>query len=206
MSFSKFFSRIQETQWYDELLRPVIKTVNKDSRILDIGTGPAKLLELLVEEKNVDCTGLDTNKDMLHEAKLKLGKTDIELVHVNPGDSYPFKNETFDDVILCSILFNLKDDAFDQVFEESIRVTKQGGRLIILTPTGNGSTLRLATKFAPFKNRSMFTWQKATKSNAKKWAKADPVAAYASKNNMDYSKEAILYDFAQLETLQIPVK
>jgi len=55
MKFSKFFSNLQEASWYRQFLDPVINEIHGSSYLLDIGTGPGKLLEILSHEKNVSC-------------------------------------------------------------------------------------------------------------------------------------------------------
>ncbi len=71
MKFSKFFSNIQETPWYRSFLNPVIEEVKTSGRLLDIGTGTAKLIQILTLEKSIECVGVDTDSNMLIEAEKK---------------------------------------------------------------------------------------------------------------------------------------
>lgn len=52
MKFSKFFSNIQEKPWYRQFLNPVISEIEQEGKLLDIGTGSGKLLQILATEKN----------------------------------------------------------------------------------------------------------------------------------------------------------
>ncbi len=69
MKFSKFFSNIQEAPWYRSFLNPVINEIGVEGKVLDIGTGSGKLIQILSTENALDCTGVDTNSEMLDEAK-----------------------------------------------------------------------------------------------------------------------------------------
>jgi hypothetical protein len=39
MSFSTFFSTLQEAPWYRSFINPVIDEINTSGKLLDIGTG-----------------------------------------------------------------------------------------------------------------------------------------------------------------------
>ena len=69
MKFSKFFSNLQEAPWYRSFLNPVINEICIKGKLLDIGTGSGKLIQILSTEIGMDCTGVDTNSKMLAEAK-----------------------------------------------------------------------------------------------------------------------------------------
>lgn len=68
MIFSDFFSYVQETRWYREFLNPVVDEIPAHSSVLDIGAGTGKLLQILSLEKEVQCTGTDTDPGMLQRA------------------------------------------------------------------------------------------------------------------------------------------
>jgi ubiquinone/menaquinone biosynthesis C-methylase UbiE len=72
ISNNSFFSNVQEAPWYVEFLEPVVSQIPPFTKVLDIGTGSGKLLQLLLNEKNSDCTGIDTSESMLAEAEKKL--------------------------------------------------------------------------------------------------------------------------------------
>ena len=72
MKFSKFFSNLQEAPWYRAFLNPVIDQIGTEGKLLDIGTGSGKLIQILATEKGLDCVGVDTDSNMLTEAKEKL--------------------------------------------------------------------------------------------------------------------------------------
>ncbi len=199
--FAQFFSNIQETKWYAQFLAPVMDQIPVNSSLLDIGTGSGKMLELLAKNKSVKCVGLDTSQEMLDEAKKKTNGLPIELIKINPNDSLPFTDDQFDFVTICSVLFHMKKaDAFSML-DDSIRVLKKNGRIIILTPTGKGGIFKLARHFLGLGNKSIFVWYKATKKNAKKWTTNQILKEYCESNGLSYSHQITLHGFAQLEII-----
>ena len=91
LSFSHFFSKVQETHWYREFLTPVLDEISFGASVLDIGTGSGKLLGLLRKLKEVHATGIDTNQNMLDEAMLKVGSLGVALQKVEPGEKLNIK-------------------------------------------------------------------------------------------------------------------
>ena len=202
MKFSKFFSNLQEAPWYRQFLNPVIDEVKNNAAILDIGTGSGKMLEILYTEKNVQGVGTDTSSDMLEEAKEKLKNTGIKLHLTPPGEPLPFDQNSFDYITICSVLFHLKKEEIDDLLIDSLQLLKQGGEIIILTPTGYGNILKLTKHFFSFKNRGVYIWYKSTKKRARLWTDENYLAGYASKHNLSYKKEIVMNGFAQLEIIK----
>ncbi len=202
MSFSTFFSKLQESPWYYDFLSPIINSIDNDSTLLDIGTGSGKMLQLLFEKKQVTGVGVDTSASMLEEAKKKLQNTKFLLKQIDAGKDYPFKNNSFDYVTICSVLFNLKNQkSVDQILSEALRVLKKGGKIIILTPTGKGNIFKLTKHYFSIKNKSIYIWYNATKRNGKTWTKEMYLSKYSAKNNLTYKQKEVLNGFAQIETI-----
>ena len=201
MGFSKFFSNLQEAPWYRKFLNPVLDEIEYDSHLLDIGTGSGKMLEILFNEKNVNCVGTDTNEDMLKEAEEKLRHTNAKLHHIPAGEELPFEKGSFDYVTICSVLFHMKEKEIDHMLINSIHVLKDGGKIIILTPTGNGNMLKLTRHFFSLKNKGIYIWYRATKNRARLWSKNQYLKQFASKNKLKYESWIIMRGFAQLEII-----
>jgi len=108
MKFSKFFSNIQETPWYRSFLNPVINEIRREGKLLDIGTGSGKLIQIISKEKHINCIGVDTNSEMLKEAKIKLKGTNTRLLKIKANTKLPFNDNSFSYVTICSVLFHLK--------------------------------------------------------------------------------------------------
>ena len=202
MSFSTFFSNLQEAPWYRDFLNPVINEINTKGRLLDIGTGSGKLIQILSTEKGMDCIGVDTNAEMLAEAKKKLKKTNAELIEISPNQKLPFENNSFEYITICSVLFHLKKEALDNMIQDSLQLLKGGGKIIILTPTGKGNILKLTKHYFSLKNKGIFIWYRSTKNRAKIWTKNQYLKQYANENKLQYQSQIVMNGFAQLEVIK----
>lgn len=202
MKFSKFFSRLQEEPWYRSFLNPVIIEVGTKGKLLDIGTGSGKMIQILSSANELDCIGVDTNAEMIAEAKKKLGNIKVELIEILPEAKLPFQNKSFDYITICSVLFHMKKESIDNMLKDAIGLLKSGGKMIILTPTGKGSVVKLTKHFFSLKNRSIYIWYRSTKVRARKWTDENYLAAYATKHDLNHKSEIVMSGFAQLEILQ----
>ncbi len=202
MKFSKFFSNLQEAPWYRAFLNPVINTIGNEGTLLDIGTGSGKLIQILATEKNITCTGVDTDAAMLAEAKVKLENIDADLVEITPNEPLPLENNSFDYIAICSVLFHFKKEDVDKMLADSLRLLKADGQIIILTPTGAGNMLTLSKHYFSLKNRGMYVWYRATKKRARLWTKENYLARYATDHKLIYKKEVVMNGFAQLEIIK----
>lgn len=202
MNFSNFFSTVQESKWYQEFLRPVVEEVSDHSKLLDIGTGSGKLLQILTKEKNADCTGVDTSESMLAEARIKLKNQSVKLIKIEPDTPLPFETNSFDSISICNVLFHMKEANVHFILNEAKRVLKKGGKIIVLTPTGQKGWLRLTFAFLSWSNRSIYIWYFATKKNATTWLDKGYLPAYAQAQKLNYQHRITLRGFAQVETLQ----
>jgi len=201
MKFSKFFSDLQEAPWYRLFLDPVINEINNGGELLDIGTGSGKLIQILATEKDVHCTGVDTNSDMLKEAKVKLKNINAELIEILPDTKLPFEKNSFDHIAICSVLFHLKKESIDSMLNDALGLLKEGGTIIILTPTGNGGILKLSKHFISIRNKGVYVWYRSTKKRARMWSKENYLSKYASKTSLKYKRELVMNEFAQLEII-----
>lgn len=201
MKFSKFFSGLQEEPWYRQFLNPVLDEIKSNTQLLDIGTGSGKMLEILYNEKNVKSVGTDTSADMLKEAEMKLKNTNTELHLIKAGNTLPFDKNNFDYVTICSVLFHMKENEIDAMLSDSLNVLNENGQIIVLTPTGGGSILKLTQHYFSVKNKGAFIWYCSTKPRAKQWTAKMYLADYANKNNLKYQREIVMNGFAQLEII-----
>ena len=202
MKFSKFFSNLQEAPWYRAFLNPVINEIGTKGKLLDIGTGSGKLIQIIATENGLDCTGVDTDTEMLAEAKKKLGQIKTELIEISPNAKLPFETNSFDYITICSVLFHLKKEAIDDMLIDYQQLLKEDGKIIILTPTGKGNILKLTKHFFSLKNKGIYIWYRATKSRARKWTDKNYLAEYALKHNLKYKREVVMNGFAQLEIIE----
>jgi ubiquinone/menaquinone biosynthesis C-methylase UbiE len=202
ISFSSFFSNVQEAPWYVEFLEPVVSQIPPFTKVLDIGTGSGKLLQLLLNEKNSDCTGIDTSESMLAEAEKKLKGIAVSLVQVTSGAAFPFQNAGFDEICICNVLFNLSFDNQNFLLNQSLDVLKDEGRIIILSPTGTGNTKAGFQKILKWNNKSFGLWYMLTRQRARKYNAQGYIQDFCKKKNLVYSRRIVFDGFGLLEIVE----
>lgn len=90
-----------------------LKEIDKESNLLDVGSGDGSLLKYL-NSKNISCKGCDIND------------ADLE------KDRIPFEDSTFSHVLLYAVIEHINNT--NHLIEEIRRVLKKDGNLIIITP------------------------------------------------------------------------
>ncbi len=128
-------------------------------RLLDIGTGTGRLLELLAR-RAASAVGVDASRAMLALARgrlASLGDGDGE-VGVRQGDMYrlPFADAAFDVAIMHMLLHHADDPA--AAVAEAARVLVPGGTLVVidLAPhSGGNMTGHLAHRHAGFSDATI---------------------------------------------------
>jgi ArsR family transcriptional regulator len=99
-------------------------------RLLDIGTGTGRVLEVLAPQIGRG-VGLDSSHDMLSIARANIQRAGLERCSVRHGDLHrpPFPARTFDTVVLHQVLHYLEDPA-DAILQ-SASMLAPGGRLLV---------------------------------------------------------------------------
>jgi SAM-dependent methyltransferase len=100
-------------------------------RLLDIGTGTGRILELLGPHADQG-VGLDVDHDMLALARATLGEAELSRVTVRQGDLHrpPFDASTFDVAVMHHVLHLLDDPA--AAIADAARLLCPGGRLLVV--------------------------------------------------------------------------
>lgn len=97
-------------------------------RILDVGCGESNHLGLY-SRPNVDIVGCDLRKDFL-EHRIKIG--DLGGFLVADGESLPFADSSFDEVVLAGSLEHMTNPPL--ALRESFRILRFGGKLTLDVP------------------------------------------------------------------------
>lgn len=102
-----------------------------DQRLVDIGTGTGRVLELLAPRISHGL-GIDASKAMLALARARLNRAGAPHCAVRLADMYrlPLPNTAFDVGVLQMVLHYAEDPA--GVLREAARVLRPGGRLIVI--------------------------------------------------------------------------
>ncbi len=97
--------------------------ISNFSSILDLGCGTGALCKTLYE-KGIEVKGVDVSKMMLKQARKKLNGLPIELININPGESLPFEDNSFDLSITSYVAHGLKPDERVKLYKEMKRISK----------------------------------------------------------------------------------
>ncbi|MBI3139577.1 MAG: class I SAM-dependent methyltransferase [Sphingobacteriales bacterium] len=209
LSAMSIFLQATKSGWYPEFLQSVVITItsnNKPQKILDIGTGPGTLPQMLIQKNEaLQITGIDIDKSMIAEAKRRLTHQNVSFRHQIANEPLPFADSEFDIVTFCSALFLLDDSAKKSLLDEAKRVLKPNGKIIALTPSGKKSII---SSFAgvwkyPFSSRNytFMVWKTATTNSGRKWQKQKWLFDYATQSKLQYSSSLTFNDNASLEIL-----
>lgn len=100
-------------------------------RLLDIGTGTGRILEVFGEDIGRG-VGVDLSREMLTVARVNLDKRGLLNCHVRHGDmtQLPLTYETFDAVTFHLVLHYAQDPA--AAVKEAARFLEPGGRLVVV--------------------------------------------------------------------------
>jgi ubiquinone/menaquinone biosynthesis C-methylase UbiE/DNA-binding transcriptional ArsR family regulator len=110
---------------------------DEPGRLLDIGTGTGRVLELLAPRVR-HALGVDASKAMLALARARLSNPGLDHCSVRLADMYrlPLADGSFDTAVLQMVLHFAEDPA--GVVAEATRVLRPGGRLIVIDLVPHG--------------------------------------------------------------------
>jgi SAM-dependent methyltransferase len=99
-------------------------------RLLDIGTGTGRILELMAPH-SLRSIGLDVDHDMLALARANLDDAHLSRASVRQGDLHrpPFEAASFDVAIMHHVLHLLDDPG--EAIVDAARLLRPGGRLLV---------------------------------------------------------------------------
>ncbi len=130
---------------------------NDGARLLDIGTGTGRVLELLAP-RVAQGLGVDASKAMLALARARLARGGLTHCGVRLADMYrlPLADASFDIAVLQMVLHYAEDPA--GVLAEASRVLRPDGRLIVIDLARHGRddiAAKLAHRWPGFSDAAM---------------------------------------------------
>lgn len=203
------FLKATQSEWYREFLGPVADSVlanPENKRILDIGTGPGTLPQILIgKDSGLQITGIDSSQSMIDEARRNVSAQHVTFQYQPANKPLPFADREFDVVAFCSVLFLLGDSVRTILLNEAIRVLKPGGKVIILTPSGRkpilSSLIEMWRYKFSFNNFTFPIWKLATTHRARKWQGQKWPEQYAKRNQLGHAKAHVFNGNATLEVI-----
>jgi ArsR family transcriptional regulator len=128
-----------------------------EGRLLDIGTGTGRVLELLAPRVRLGL-GVDASKHMLALARSRLSGPEFTHCAVRQADMYrlPLADASFDSVVLQMVLHHAEEPK--DVIAEAARVLAPGGRLLIIDLAEHGHadlTEKLAHRWPGFSDAAI---------------------------------------------------
>jgi ubiquinone/menaquinone biosynthesis C-methylase UbiE len=125
---------------YERLNRNHIKKIekingllrlNKSDSVLEVGIGTGVHAKYILDKNNVKFTGIDVSLEMLKRSGKYLDGYGVSLVSAD-GIVLPFRDGSFDAVFCNATLHHLVDPFTG--LKEMHRVTKKGGRIVVMEP------------------------------------------------------------------------
>ena len=126
-SWAETYDKSLITYWNRHIQRKVFKEISDNSSILDLACGTGHFLLMSSELKNVTLCGVDGSKEMIKQAKAKLGD-EFDLRHAF-AENTTFEDDKFDYVV-CTTAFHHFPDPVASI-QEMKRISKNKGRIII---------------------------------------------------------------------------
>jgi ubiquinone/menaquinone biosynthesis C-methylase UbiE len=167
------------------------------AKVLDVGTGPGKLLTLLRQELSLDCVGVDTDPAMLSEARRRRELVGVPLLHVPPGYPLPFPPDSFDAIYFCSVLYLMTAADARALLAQASSLLSSHGRIIILTPTGADHP-----RLSPvWRHWTFYLWRHATAAAGRQWRSQRLAPQFAAGQAMAYTCRPVLSGLATVEAL-----
>src|SRR4051794_3712312 len=125
--YDRLFGRVfQDSR--EAVVRNLVVTAGE--RVLEVGVGTGLCLPLY--PRDCDITAIDLSQAMLDKAGERVkadGLTNVKLLQMDAGEM-TFADSTFDLVIAAYVVTAVPD--YRKLMKEMIRVSKPGGRLVLL--------------------------------------------------------------------------
>jgi len=127
--------------WFDEEKKYLEKNINKNAKVLEIGSGDGRsIFDLIAITKNI--TGIDHNQKAIRKARQRFPEYSSIVFIKTDAENLPFKESDFDYVI-CMCSFMNFGNKKEQILSEMKRVLKPTGKIIISTFSQNALPERM---------------------------------------------------------------
>ena len=131
-------------------------------KILDLGCGPARILQYL--EPDQDYVGVDIKRELVERLQSSVTRENTRFYSADIKDFIQDMDETFDTILMIAFIEHLEDPG--SMLESAARLLDENGTLVITTPTpfadrlhGLLATMGLTSKDAVEEHYSLFSRQ-----------------------------------------------
>jgi SAM-dependent methyltransferase len=128
----------------DPSIQQVVKYVPKNARLLDAGAGTGLVGEYLHQQGYTNLTAIDISEGMLAEARKRNVYTELHQMVL--GEPLAFADDSFDAIISIGVF--TVGHAPSRSFDELIRISKPGGKIVFTMRTNFYESSDFKEKFA----------------------------------------------------------
>jgi tRNA G46 methylase TrmB len=175
----------------------------KDSLVLEAGCGVGAQTKIIAT-KNPESNfiSVDLSEDSIEEAKEMIKSLGIKNVELKQADIYhlPFKDETFDSVIICFVLEHLHDPA--QALTELKRVLKNGGTIIAIEGDHGSTFFYPDSKYAHLAIACQVDLQRQSGGNSNIGRALYPLLRSVGLNNVSVSPRMVYVDASRPQLVE----
>jgi 2-polyprenyl-3-methyl-5-hydroxy-6-metoxy-1,4-benzoquinol methylase/glycosyltransferase involved in cell wall biosynthesis len=119
--------------YYKTELKPLLP-VNRESRIVDIGTGFGHLPRYLLENGYLHVGAVDSSAELLRQVTEYLGKGPEFLIHQGALEFLQGKPGSFDVITCFDVVEHINPQRQQEMIQAVFQALKPGGRVILRTP------------------------------------------------------------------------
>lgn len=119
--------------YYFEDIEPLLPE-NRDSRILEVGTGFGHFLRYLADQNYRRVTGIDISAELMKGVRARLAHRVEKLVVADALDFLPAAADAYDSIVILDMLEHVSKSAAQDLLAASHRALTPGGRLVLRTP------------------------------------------------------------------------
>lgn len=174
-----------------------------DSLVLEAGCGVGAQTKIIaVKNPDTNFISVDLSEDSIREAKGMVKSLDIDNVELRQADIYdlPFKDETFDSVIVCFVLEHLHNPV--KALTELKRVLKNGGTLVAIEGDHGSTFFYPESQFAHSSIDCQIQLQKQSGGNSNIGRELFPLMSSIGLSNVSVSPRMVYVDASRPQLVE----
>jgi ubiquinone/menaquinone biosynthesis C-methylase UbiE len=172
--------------------REMKRNIRSRDTVLDVGCGEGtKIAQLAGNRKGV--YGIDISRTGIARAKKQYPSIDFRTAD---SEELPYADNFFDVVLTCFVLEHV--DNAEKVLSEIMRVTKPGGKIMLICPNFASPFFRSPCYKKSLAHRHLAAWKRAARYLVRKpseleWEKVEPITDQPFQSDFDCTIEPSLF-------------